>query len=66
MGKTSHMLHTARSSPKYSQVVEWTEMQTPPAKIENETWIMYFDGSVMKEGAGVGLVFISPLGVGME
>jgi ribonuclease HI len=22
---------------------------------------MYFDGSVMKEGAGVGLVFISPL-----
>jgi ribonuclease HI len=47
-------------------VAEWTEMQTPPAKIEHETWIMYFDGSVMKEGAGVGLVFISPLGVHME
>jgi hypothetical protein len=29
-------------------VAEWTEMQTPPAKIEHETWIMYFDGSVMK------------------
>jgi hypothetical protein len=41
-------------------VAEWTEMQTPPAKIEHETWIMYFDSSVMKEGAGVGLVFISP------
>jgi ribonuclease HI len=27
---------------------------------------MYFDGSFMKEGAGVGLVFISPLGVRME
>jgi ribonuclease HI len=27
---------------------------------------MYFDGSIMKEGAGVGLVFISPLGVRME
>jgi hypothetical protein len=27
---------------------------------------MYFDGSVMKEGAGVGLVFISSLGVRME
>jgi hypothetical protein len=26
---------------------------------------MYFNGSVMKEGAGVGLVFISPLGVRM-
>jgi ribonuclease HI len=27
---------------------------------------MYFDGSVMEEGAGIGLVFISPLGVRME
>jgi ribonuclease HI len=32
-----------------------------PASIKHETWIMYFDGSVMKEGAGGGLVFISPL-----
>jgi ribonuclease HI len=47
-------------------VAEWTEMQTPPAKIKHETWIMYFDGSVMKEGAGVGLVFILPQGVRME
>jgi hypothetical protein len=44
----------------------WTEIQTPPALIEYETWTMYFDGSVMKEGAGVGLVFISPLGVCIE
>jgi ribonuclease HI len=27
---------------------------------------MYFDGSVVKEGPGVGFVFISPLGVRME
>jgi ribonuclease HI len=27
---------------------------------------MYFDGSVMKEGVGVGLVFILALGVRME
>jgi ribonuclease HI len=27
---------------------------------------MYFDGSIMKQGAGVGLVFISPLSVCME
>jgi hypothetical protein len=47
-------------------VAEWTEMQTPSAKIDHETWIMYFDGSVMYEGAGVGLVFISPLGIRME
>jgi hypothetical protein len=35
---------------------KWTEMQTPPAKIKHETWTMYFDGSVMKKGSGVGLV----------
>jgi hypothetical protein len=45
---------------------EWMEIQTPLALIEHKTWIMYFDDSVMKEGAGVGLVFISPLGVRME
>ena len=28
--------------------------------------MMYFDGSLMKKGAGVGLVFISPLGVHMR
>jgi hypothetical protein len=42
------------------------EIQTPVASVEHETWIMYFDGSVMKKGAGVGLVFISPLGMRME
>jgi ribonuclease HI len=47
-------------------MAEWTEIQTPPAKIEHETWIMYFDGLVMKEGASVGLVYISPLGMHME
>jgi hypothetical protein len=47
-------------------MAERTEIQTPPASIEHETWTMYFDGWVMKEGAGVGLVFISPLGVHLE
>jgi hypothetical protein len=47
-------------------IAESIEIQIPSAPIEHETWIMYFDGSVMKEGAGVGLVFISPLGVRME
>ena len=27
---------------------------------------MYFDGSLMKNGAGTGIVFISPLGVRMR
>jgi ribonuclease HI len=47
-------------------MAEWTEIQTAPASIEHETWIKYFDGSVMKEGADVGLVFITPLGSRME
>jgi hypothetical protein len=47
-------------------VAEWTEIQTLPAPIGHETWTIYFDSSVMKEGVGVGLVFISPLGVRME
>jgi ribonuclease HI len=32
------------------------------APIQAELWTMYFDGSLMKIGAGVGLLFISPLG----
>jgi hypothetical protein len=58
--------NTIKSQVLADFVVEWTKMRTPLAKIKNETWIMYFDGSVMKEGAGVGLVFILPQGVCME
>ena len=38
----------------------------PLAAIDQEYWTMYFDGSLMKKGAGVGLVFVSPLGVCMK
>jgi ribonuclease HI len=34
----------------------------PAAPIQPELWTMFFDGSLMKTGAGVGLLFISPLG----
>jgi ribonuclease HI len=34
----------------------------PTAPIQPELWTMYFDGSLMKTGAGAGLLFISPLG----
>jgi hypothetical protein len=43
-------------------VAEWTEIQTPLAAIDQECWMMYFDGSLMKKGAGVGLFFVSPSG----
>ena len=38
----------------------------PPAVVDQEYWTMYFDGSLMKKGAGVGLVFVSPFGVCMR
>jgi len=47
-------------------VAEWTDSQLPPAQVQVELWTMYFDGSLMKTGAGAGLLFISPLGVHMR
>jgi hypothetical protein len=43
-------------------VAEWTDTQLLPLQIQAECWTLYFDGSVMKTGAGAGLLFISPLG----
>jgi ribonuclease HI len=43
-------------------VAEWVDTQLPTALIQPELWSMYFDGSLMKTGAGAGLLFISPLG----
>jgi ribonuclease HI len=42
-------------------LAEWVDTQLPTAPIQLELWTMYFDGSLMKIGAGVGLLFISPL-----
>ena len=47
-------------------ITEWTEVQTPSAVVDQEYWTMYFDGSLMKKGAGAGLVFVSSLGVHMR
>ena len=38
----------------------------PPAVVDQEYWMMYFNGSLMKKGADVGLVFVSPLRVRMR
>ena len=47
-------------------VAEWTDIQLPSPQVQGECWTMYFDGSVMKTGAGAGLLFISPLGEHMR
>jgi ribonuclease HI len=43
-------------------LAEWVDTQLPIAPIQPKLWTMYFDGSLMKTGAGAGLLFISPLG----
>jgi ribonuclease HI len=47
-------------------VAEWTDTQLPPPQIQAECWTLFFDGSVMKTGAGAGLLFVSPLGEHMR
>jgi hypothetical protein len=47
-------------------VPEWTDTQLLPPQIQAECWTVYFDGSVMKTGAGASLLFISPLGKHMR
>jgi ribonuclease HI len=47
-------------------MAEWTDTQLPPPQIQAECWTLYFDGLVMKTGAGAGLLFVSPLGEHMR
>src|SRR5438046_1330632 len=43
-------------------IAEWTEVQTPVATEHLEYWTMYFDGPLMTQGAGAGIMLISPTG----
>ena len=47
-------------------IAEWTDVQLPSPRLQTECWTMFFDGSLMRTGAGAGLLFISPLGVHMR
>jgi ribonuclease HI len=38
----------------------------PPPQIQAECWTLYFDGMVMKTGAGAVMLFVSPLGEHMR
>src|SRR3954469_9967046 len=43
-------------------LVEWTEVQTPARPDLSNSWTMFFDGSKRQQGAGAGVVLISPKG----
>jgi hypothetical protein len=41
-------------------IAEWTDLSAPPDQGPVEYWKMYFDGSLNIDGAGAGVLFISP------
>jgi ribonuclease HI len=43
-------------------MAEWRENQLPTPTERPEDWAMYFDGSLNLEGAGAGVLLISPMG----
>jgi ribonuclease HI len=43
-------------------MAEWWENQLPTPTERPEHWVMYFDGSLKLEGAGAGVLLISPKG----
>ena len=53
---------TIKSQALADFIAEWTEIQDPPPNKRPEHWIMYFDGALNLDGAGAGILFISPRG----
>ena len=43
-------------------VTEWTEAKLPKEYSSYSNWIMYFDGSKMLAGLGIGVILTSPTG----
>jgi hypothetical protein len=43
-------------------MAEWRENHLPTPTERLEHWVMYFDGSLKLEGAGAGVLLISPTG----
>jgi ribonuclease HI len=53
---------TIKSQALVDFMAEWRENQLPTPTERPEHWVMYFDGSLNLEGAGVGVLLISPTG----
>src|SRR3954470_13570450 len=47
-------------------LVEWTEAQTPGPPDLSNSWTMFFDGSKRQQGAGAGVVQVSPKGTKLK
>jgi hypothetical protein len=53
---------TIKSQALVDFMAEWQENQLPTPTERPEHWVMYFDGSLNLEGAGAGVLLISPTG----
>jgi ribonuclease HI len=53
---------TIKSQALVDFMAEWWENQLPTPTERLEHWVMYFDGSLKLEGAGAGVLLISPKG----
>ena len=53
---------TIKSQALADFIAEWTKIQDPPPDERPEHWVMYFDGALNLDGAGAGILFISPRG----
>ena len=51
---------TIKSQALVDFIVEWTDLSTPASPGSDEYWMMYFDGSLNIDGAGAGVLFMSP------
>jgi hypothetical protein len=53
---------TIKSQALVDFMAEWRENQLPTPIERPKHWVMYFDGSLKLEGAGAGVLLISPTG----
>ena len=51
---------TIKSQALVDFIIEWTDLSTPASQGPIEYWNMYFDGSLNINGAGAGVLFVSP------
>ena len=51
---------TIKSQALADFIAEWIEIQEPIAATCPEHWVMYFDGALNINGAGAGILFITP------
>ena len=54
--------HAVKSQALADFFVNWEEHQQQPSPAESKHWTLYFDGSKNLEGAGAGIVLMSPKG----